>query len=294
MVTGITLAGCSMLLTGGYLVAFKRYFADYPALLYLGLVEGGALCWYVAIGWGLGRGLPTLVSPSLDIMTAAILLGVVVTTVAAAVASISALKLGDVSYVAPLSELAPPIVLGIELLFLGVRLSILQIVGLIVVTAGVYLLNIDTGGLFDPLVRVVRHRPAQLALASAALIGIADVGKRIVLSELAVPPQTLVAATLAGLTIGTLPLGLRRWEARPRTIRSWTGLLGMALILAVAEHLTALALTTTPASVISPILSGQAIVAVVLGGSLLGETAVGRRTIATVLTAAGIGLIAVT
>jgi hypothetical protein len=67
----------------------------------------------------------------------------------------------------------------------------------------------------------------------------------------------------------------------------------MALVLAAAEHLTALALTTTPASIISPILSGQALVAVIIGGSLLGENAVGRRVIATVLTAAGITIIAI-
>ena len=282
-----------MLLTGGYLVAFKRYFADIPALLYLGLVEGAALCWYIAIGWAIGRGLPAVGSLGLDWTAVLILLGVVIATVGSGVASVRALKSGDVSYVAPLSELAPPVVLGIELLVLGVQLTWPQVLGLIAVTAGVYVLNLGTGSLLTPLVTVVRRRPAQLALTSAGLIGVADVGKRVVLSQLAIPPQTLVAATFAGLTIGTLPLGLRRWNDRPRSGRSWVGLGGMALVLAAAEHLTALALTTTPASIISPILSGQALVAVIIGGSLLGENAVGRRVIATVLTAAGITIIAI-
>lgn len=292
--SGVVLAACSMVLTGGYLVVYKRYFTDYPSMLYLGLVEGAALCWYVALAWGLGREVTTFVPPGLDITTTGLLLGVVVATVGAAVTSIQALKRGEVSYVAPLSKLAPPVVLGLELLVLDVRLSGFQIVGLVVVTAGVYILNRDDAGLLSPFVEVARRRPAQLALASAALIGAADVGKRIVLSQLAVPPQTLVVVTLAGLTVGTLPFGLRRWDARPRTLRAWGGLAAVALVLAAADHLTALALTAAPASVVVPILSGQAVVAVVLGGNLLDEDAVRRRTVATLLTAVGIALIAVT
>lgn len=289
---GVVLAFCSMLLTGGYLVAYKRYFASYPTLLYLGIVEAAALGWYLAVGTVLGRPVP--VPGGVDVVDAVVTLGVVTATVGSAVASVRALQRGAVSYVAPLSRLAPPVVLVVEVTALDARVSSLQGIGLCVVTVGVYVLNRagTDGGLFDPFVRVVRARPAQLAMLSAVLIGLADVGKRALLSTGVLAPQTLVTVTLAGLTLGTLPFGLRRWGERPRTTRGWLGFLAAGLVLAAADHLTALAFRAAPASVVVPVLSAGAVVAVVLGGELLDEDDVARRTLAAVAVAAGVTLVA--
>ncbi|MFB6255463.1 MAG: EamA family transporter [Haloplanus sp.] len=294
MLSGAVLAAISMSLTGGYLVAYKRYFAGYPTFLYLGLVEGAALCWYVAIGVATGRSVVTFPA-GFDAVAVALLGGVVAVTVGSAVASVRALQIGDVSYVAPLSKLAPPVVLLIEAVGLGTRVSPSQMAGLCAVTIGVYLLEGtepgETAGVIGPFRRLTDSTPARLALASAVLIGVADVGKRVLLANATVAPSTLVAVTLAGLTIGTLPIGLRRWKARPTRRTAWVGLAAAGLVLATADHLTALALATTPASVVVPILSGQALVAVVLGGRLLGETATRRRLVATASTSLGIVLV---
>jgi drug/metabolite transporter (DMT)-like permease len=286
-----------MSLTGGYLVAYKRYFAGYPTFLYLGIVEGAALCWYVTIGVATGRAV-VAVPAGFDAVAVALLGGVVALTVGSAVASVRALQVGEVSYVAPLSKLAPPVVLLVEVVGLGERLSPPQVVGLCAATVGVYLLEGTDGadgeaaGALGPIRRLVDSTPARLALAAAVLIGVADVGKRVLLADATVAPPTLVAVTLAGLTVGTLPIGLRRWEARPKRPSAWLGLIAVGLVLATADHLTALALATTPASVVVPVLSGQALVAVVLGGRLLGETATRRRFVATASTSLGIVLVA--
>jgi drug/metabolite transporter (DMT)-like permease len=233
-----------------------------------------------------------------DAVAVALLGGVVALTVGSAVASVRALQVGEVSYVAPLSKLAPPVVLLVEVVGLGERLSPPQVVGLCAATVGVYLLEGTDGadgeaaGALGPIRRLVDSTPARLALAAAVLIGVADVGKRVLLADATVAPPTLVAVTLAGLTVGTLPIGLRRWEARPKRPSAWLGLIAVGLVLATADHLTALALATTPASVVVPVLSGQALVAVVLGGRLLGETATRRRFVATASTSLGIVLVA--
>lgn len=295
MLTGTVLAGVAMVLYGGYLVAYKRHYVGYPSLLYLGLVETSALGWYLVLSQVLGR-TPVFVTPAgFGLEDAVGLAFVVGATVAAAVAGIWALQRGDVSYVAPLLRLAPPVVLAVEVGLLGVRISALQAVGLFAVTAGVYVLNWEglEAGLFAPLARVARARPARLALGSAVLIGLADVGRRVMLADVRLAPQTLVAVTLVGLAVGTLPLGLRRWDARPRRLRAWLGIAGLGLALALADHATALALVTTPASVVVPIVSGQAVLAVVVGGEILDESAVARRTAAAVTTAAGVALVAV-
>ena len=61
---------------------------------------------------------------------------------------------------------------------------------------------------------------------------------------------------------------------------------------AVAEHATSLAFSLVPASVASPIINTQAVVAVVLGGVVLREEAFGIRLAAAGLAVVGVGLIA--
>jgi drug/metabolite transporter (DMT)-like permease len=64
-------------------------------------------------------------------------------------------------------------------------------------------------------------------------------------------------------------------------------------LVAFGEHVTSLAFAVVPASVASPIINTQAIVAVVLGGLLLGERGFRTRLVASVLAVTGVTLIAV-
>lgn len=60
----------------------------------------------------------------------------------------------------------------------------------------------------------------------------------------------------------------------------------------LAVHLTTLAFDAAPASVVSSVVNTQAVVAVVLGGLLLGERGFGRRLLAALLAVVGVALIA--
>lgn len=68
-------------------------------------------------------------------------------------------------------------------------------------------------------------------------------------------------------------------------------LAGGALV-ALGEHLTTVAFAALPASVASPVINTQAIIAVVLGGIVLGERYFRIRLVAALLAVVGVGMIA--
>jgi drug/metabolite transporter (DMT)-like permease len=286
---GILLALAAAFVFGGYLVAIKRYFGHYPSTLYVALVNATALPW--AVGIGVLTVPPAGYLPdSLSAVGVAVLLGTGVLTALALLAFFRAIRVGEVSYVAPLSKLVPVFVLPLEVLLLAQPLSALQVGGVLVATAAVYVANYRADGLLTPLRRAATSRAAQFALLSAAIFGVVDLGKRVVVQELAIPPGTFVPVSIATVLLVVLPFAIRERGAVP-VRRDLPALVGMGLLAAVGQHLTALAFDTLPASVVSPLVNTQAVVAVVLGSLLLGESHFRTRLAAAALAVGGIALI---
>ncbi|MEA5388893.1 EamA family transporter [Haloarculaceae archaeon H-GB2-1] len=195
------------------------------------------------------------------------------------------------SYVAPLSKVVPLFVLPLEVALLGERLAPLQVAGVLVVTGAIYVANFDAGALLDPFKRAVTTRAAQLALLSAATWGVVDVGRRVLLQELAFQPAVFVVLQLAVIVLALLPLAVRRGFGG---VRSDLGkFAGMGLLVALGNHMVMAAFTQLPASIVSPVVNTQAVVAVVLGGVLLGEDAFRMRLLAAGLAVGGVTLITV-
>ncbi|WP_276260224.1 EamA family transporter [Haloglomus litoreum] len=288
---GVALAVAAALAFGGYLVAYKRAFADLPATVYVAANEAAALGWYAviaAVTWPTGE---PLVPPGTGLRDGLLVAGVGLAAGAATLVSIRAFKLGEVSYVAPLNKLVPVFVLPLELLVLAERLGPLQVVGVLVATAAIYVANYEGGGALAPFRRAAGYTPARLALGGAVLFAVADVGTRAALSTTALVPQAVALATLVGVTLVSLPFAASRLpESGLR--ESLPGLVALAAVFAVAIHLAVLAFDAAPASVVSPVVNTQAVVAVVLGGLLLGERGLGRRLLAALLAVAGVALIA--
>ena len=286
---GIGLALAAAFVFGGYLVAIKRYFSHYPSTLYIALVNAAALPWAVGIGVVTvpsGGYLPA----SLSTLGVAVLLGTGVFTAVALLAFFRAIRIGEVSYVAPLSKLVPVFVLPLEVLLLSQQLSALQVGGVVVATAAVYVANYRSDGLFTPFRRAATNRAAQFALLSAATFGVVDLGKRVVVQELAIPPGTFVPVSIATVLVVVAPFALRERGAVP--VRDdLVALVGMGLLAAVGQHLTAIAFDTLPASIVSPLVNTQAVIAVVFGSLLLGESHFRTRLIAAALAVGGIALI---
>lgn len=288
---GIGLAVGAALAFGVYLFGYKRAFSHLPATVYVAANEVAALGWYVLLAaatWPAGE---PLVPAGFGLRDALLVAGVGVAAGAATLVSVRAFKLGEVSYVAPLNKLVPAFVLPLELVLLSETLGPLQVAGVAVATAAIYVANYEGGGLLAPFRRAAGYTPARLALAGAVLFAVADVGTRAALSTTDLTPQAVALATLVGVTVVALPFAVPR--ARGSGLReSLPEIVALAALFAVAVHLVVLAFDAAPASVVSPVVNTQAVVAVVLGGVFLRERGLGRRLLAAVLAVAGVALIA--
>ena len=286
---GIGYSLAAALVWGTYIFVLKQYFEEYPSTVVTVGVNAAAVLWYLPLT--VQRTDPADL-PSLSgfgLLEGLLVLGTIVATAAAFLVFLWALGRGDVSYVAPISKIVPVFVLPIEVVFLQERLTPIQLTGVVVATLAVYVANYRTGSLLDPIRKAVSSRAAQFGLLSAAFFAVSDVGKRVALQELAIPLELWVPTVLGGVLVVVLPLAAREWvpirDAVPKFVLAGGGV-------AVGEHVTSLAFSTVPASIASPIINTQAVVAVVLGGLLLREEAFGTRLVAAGLAVVGVGLIA--
>ncbi|WP_435344384.1 EamA family transporter [Haloarchaeobius sp. HRN-SO-5] len=283
---GIALALFAAVLFGVYMFVVKRYFAAYPASVFMFGVYAAALAWYLPVAVLTTTGVPLPTTPTTLGASVAVSVGVVV----ALLAFFRALSTGDVSYVAPISKVVPVFVLPIEIALLDEQLSAMQVVGVVVVTVGLYLVNYEPGELLTPLSRIGSTRPAQLALASAATFGVVDVGKRVVLNDMGVDPSAFVVVMLATTFVGVCPLALARVD-REAMAADWWKFVAVGGVVAGGQHVISLAFTTLPASVASPVVNAQAVVAVVLGGLVLEEPNFETRLVAAGVAIAGVALV---
>lgn len=287
---GIVYSVLAAFIWGGYIFLLKRYFAGYPGAVITVVVNGFAILWYLPVTAVTmdAAAIPSL--GELGLYGVTVVVGTAVLVAIAFVLFVEALAEGDVSYVTPINKLAPVFVLPIEVILLNQFLGPLQVTGVVVATLAVYVANYRGGALADPLRRAASSRPAQLALVSAACYAASDVGKRVALQELAIPTTVWVPVLFAGSGLAVLPVALRRWKPIRGSLPKFVAAGG---VVALGEHVTSTAFNLVPASVASPIVNTQAIVAVVLGGVVLGERNFGIRLVAAVLAVAGVSLIAV-
>ena len=292
MELGIGYALVAAVIWGVYIFYLKRTFRGYSAATLTVLVNAFALGWYLpllGVSAGYGEAVGALGGFGVD--DAAVLALTVVTIAGANVAFLRALAVGDVSYVAPINKVVPVFVLPIEVVFLGQFLTPLQIGGVVVATVAVYIANFQGGSLLEPLRRAASSRAAQLALGSAMLFAVSDVAKRFALQELAIPTALWVPLLFGGVMVVLLPSVLR--SARPPIEGDVAKLAVAGGFVASGEYVTTLAFSLVPASIASPIINAQAIVAVVLGGIVLGERYFRVRVAAAVLAVAGVTMIAI-
>jgi len=295
MDAGLLAAIGAAVVWGTYILVLKRSFSGYPPAGLTVLVNTSAIAWFLPVtvatndlAGGVG-GIARAVT-GVDPVAVAVLLGTATATAAAFVLFLRAIDEGDVSYVTPINKVVPMFVLPLEVLLLGEVLAPIQVAGVVVATAAVYVANYEPGSLLAPLVGAVHSRPAQLALLSAACYAVADLGKRVGLQELAIPGTLWVPLLLTGAGLVLLPAAVRTPPSVTR--RDAPKFLAAGALVALGEHLTTVAFATLPASVASPVINTQAVVAVVLGGVILGERYFRVRLVAALLAVVGVGMIA--
>lgn len=290
---GYAVAVGAALLLGAYLAGYKRYFSRYRPVVYMLYVEVAALLVYLPIAALTWSGGPASLLGGRSVPALGLLVGTGGVAGVGALASLHALRIGDVSEIAPLGRLTPLFVLPLELATVGAAIGPPVVAGALLAVAGVYLLNAPTGGdaWHEPIRAALLRRGPQLALASAAVLALVDVSRRVLLQELAFPPQAVVVATLVGIVLAVAPAAIRAMLRGDPARPPLPAVLVAGGTLAVGDHLIALAFQALPATVASPIVNAQAAVAVLLAGAVLDEAAVPRRLLATALTIAGITLL---
>lgn len=287
---GIVYSLFAAVIWGTYIFLLKQHFGGYSGPVVTVVVNAFAILWYLPVTASQmdSATVPTL--GELGLYGVGVVLGTGALVGIGFVLFLNALEEGDVSYIAPINKLAPVFVLPIEVVLLGQFLGPLQIGGVLVATLAVYVANYRGGSLADPLRRAVHSRPAQLALASAACYAASDVGKRVALQELAIPTVVWVPVLFVVAGLAVLPFALRRWTSVRGALPKFAA---AGAVVALGEHVTSTAFALVPASIASPIVNTQAIVAVVLGGVVLRERNFGIRLVAALLAVGGVSLIAV-
>jgi drug/metabolite transporter (DMT)-like permease len=301
---GLLFAIGAALVWGVYVFVLKRFFSEYPPAGVTVLINVSALAWFLPVTAATTdadlaalaadpAGAPGRIARSLaavDAVPVAVLAGTAAATAAAFVLFLRAIEGGDLSYVMPINKVVPMFVLPLEVLLLGQVLAPIQVAGAVVATVAVYVANYEPGSLLAPLVSAVHSRPAQLAVVSAACYAVADLGKRVALQELAIPGTLWVPLLLVAVGVILLPAAVRNPAAVTR--RDAPKFLAAGALVALGEHLTTVAFASLPASVASPVINTQAIVAVVLGGIILGERYFRIRLVAALLAVVGVAMIA--
>jgi drug/metabolite transporter (DMT)-like permease len=259
--------------------------------VYVATVELSALVWYSGIAgltWPAGE---PFVPSTFGAVDGLLLVGICAAIAGANLVSIHAFKLGDVSYVAPLNKLAPAFVLPLEVALLAAVPTTLQALGLVLAVVAIYLANYEGGGLLAPFRRAAGYTPARLALVGSVLFAVSDVGIRALLSGTDLTPQAFALVSFGAVAATATPLAARRltWaRLRPAV----PGIFALAAFFAVGVHLKTIAFEVAAASIVSPIVNTQAVVAVLLGGVILGEEGLPRRLGAAVVAVSGVALIA--
>lgn len=287
---GLAVAVLAAFVWGSYLFALKRYFPSYSASVIVAVVHPLAIALYLPVAVG---SMPAAgPSPLRLLLDGGVGIAVIVVSNSLAfMAFIRAIAVGEISYVAPISKIVPVFVLPLEILLLGEHLTSLQLAGIALATVAVYVANFQGGAWLAPLRRAAHSRAAGFALLSAALYAVGDVGRRVTLQELAVPPSLLVVALLGGMAVVLAPQAIRTWPGGVR--EDLPKFLVAGAVVAAGEHTTMIAFSILPASIASPIINTQAIVAVVLGGLVLREESFALRLLAAALAVCGVTLIAI-
>ncbi|RAW46958.1 EamA family transporter [Halorubrum sp. 48-1-W] len=286
---GLGFALVAAVVWGVYLFVLKRWFEGYSPAALTVRINAFALAWYAPMVLT-DRSASAAALGGFGAAEVGIVALTVTATALAFVLFLRAIAEGQVSYVAPINKVVPMFVLPLEVVLLGEVLGPVQVLGVLVATVAVYVANYEPGGLFEPVRKAAASRPAQLALVSAMCYAVSDLGKRVALQELALPGTLWVPLLLIGVAVVLLPSAVRH---PPSGVRADLPKLAAAGgIVAVGEHVTTLAFALLPASIASPVINTQAIVAVVLGGVLLGERYFRVRLIAALLAVIGVALIA--
>lgn len=181
---------------------------------------------------------------------------------------------GDISHVYPIIHSAPAFVLIFGMLFLQEHPSLLGIIGILIVTAGVYIINIKNlswRNLFDPLRAIVQESHTQFAFLALMVVVIYSIMDKVAVSKL----HPLIYAfinTLSALCIFSIFIRKHLKNSWLQPLRTdFKKVVAGAIFADINYSLILFALQLTNASYVSGFRQVSVIFAVLLGVVFLKE-----------------------
>ncbi len=206
---------------------------------------------------------------------------------------VRSVRLSDISLVMPLLAFTPVFVLGIEYLMLGEAPGGRGLGGILLITVGAYVLNIERGisGVLDPVRAVVSDRGAVYMLFVAAIWSISATVEKITVTSSS--PSFYLTAFGAGFVVCFVPVMRTVGDASMEDMRRhWPVLAGAGGLTGLMSLLQMSAIKLTPlVNYVISIKRAGMLVSVVFGWLLFAERNIGFRLVGAALMVAGVGLI---
>lgn len=205
----------------------------------------------------------------------------------------SAIERGDVGNTVPLLALTPILLVPVEWILLGELPGLRGLGGIVLVVAGVYLLNLRDlrHGLVAPLAAPLHDPGARRMLLVAALWAVSGVVDKVAVTASSTAFYGTLQTAVLGLAFLPLIARSKRIDVAGLRREGWgLGLQGVLFAAMFIVQMEALQLTLA-ANVITIKRSG-ALVAVLLGSLAFGERDLGPRLLGTVVTVLGVLLVA--
>jgi drug/metabolite transporter (DMT)-like permease len=203
----------------------------------------------------------------------------------------SGYRAGDLSAVYPISRgMGTALIPAFAVLFLGETVSRQAAVGIGIIVAGIYTIQLESltpAGLLRPL-RALSHPASRLAIITGLFIAGYSLWDKEALDELR--PVVLNEFSLFGYLVLLLPLALReggdqlRLEWRER----WPSIIAAGVLSPLAYLLVLFALETTRIAYVAPVREVGIVIGAILGVTLLGESYGAARITGSLLIVAGV------
>lgn len=206
-----------------------------------------------------------------------------------------ALRHLEVSYVGPLMNLSPLLLLVVAFVFLGERITGMQFLGILAMLIGTYTLQgREHGSLLAPLKKMLSSRHVHYLLFAISVLSLTGVLEKYTITFLGVPPLThlfvvwlCIGANL--LVLDWFRFGLEDIRRDARRDAPWVFSSAALFFLSVVFGL--LSIAAAPVSLVIPLRRTSALFSITIGGRLFHERNLMRKLVAAGLMVLGTALI---
>lgn len=207
-----------------------------------------------------------------------------------------ALKRMDISVVTPLTNLSPIFLIIIAYLFLGEKLSSIQLFGIIILIFGAYILEVNNDkDIIRPFKKLIKAKHFHYLLLSMFLLSLTAIGEKYLLNKKLVNPISLLffMGILGLFVIITLQfLFFKNYKGVKKALKvSKLQILLSAIAFLISAGFYYFAVNLVYVSIVVPIKRLSTLISTIFGGGFFHEKNLFQKTIACVVMLIGLYLV---